>query len=213
MSRSQDPESFMHREDGNRIAFADAVRPHLNIWGTYQITRDEISEAAIRQFCEVAEDGNPVYWDAAFATKSRFGRLIAPPQSLFSMALNGGGWWSPDYVRERVASDAAALNPPGLQPWDGGAGGAGSPVHDLCDDYGYTVNTVAAHEIEFFEPFGPGDGRLKMRSMTIDVSGEKRVRVGRGVFITSLTEYRTEVDDRLVGRSRLVLLRYKPVRE
>ena len=46
--------------------------------------------------------------------------------------------------------------------------------------------------------------------MTTDVSAEKRVRVGRGVFVTSVTEYRTEVGDRLIGRSTLVLLRYRP---
>jgi hypothetical protein len=45
--------------------------------------------------------------------------------------------------------------------------------------------------------------------MTTNVSAEKKVRVGRGVFITSVTEYRTEAGDRLVGRSTMVLLRYK----
>jgi hypothetical protein len=85
----------------------------------------------------------------------------------------------------------------------------GNKVYALCDEYGYTVNTVAGQEVEYIAPFGPGDGRLKLRSMTTEVSDEKKVRVGRGVFVTSVTEYRTEIGDRLVGRSTMVLLRYK----
>jgi hypothetical protein len=68
---------------------------------------------------------------------------------------------------------------------------------------------VAGQEVEYLAPFGPGDGRIKMRSMTTDVSAEKTVRVGKGVFITTVTEYQTEVGDRLIGRSTMVLLRYK----
>jgi acyl dehydratase len=183
-------------------AFAEAVRPHLDKWGPYRITRDEVTETAIRRFCEVTEDANPVYWDEDFAKSSRFGRVIAPPQSLFSMTF--AAWWTPDYLQRKTEEDGAALNPPGSV--EAGRGG----VHAVCDEYGYTVNTVAGQEAEYLAPFGPRDGRLKMRSKTTDVSEEKTVRVGKGVFITSVTEYRTEVGDRLVGRSTMVLLRYKP---
>jgi len=185
--------------------FQEAVKPHLNKWGPYRITRDEITETAIRRFCEVAEDGNPVYWDADFAQSTRFGRVIAPPQSLFSMTF--GAWWTPSFIQEKTAADAAALNQGEVTADQGGG------VHAICDQYGYTVNTVAGQEVEYLAPFGPGDGRLKMRSMTTGVSDEKTVRVGKGVFITSITEYRTEVGDRLIGRSTMVLLRYKAVKE
>jgi acyl dehydratase len=186
------------------VSFRAAAEPMLNTWGPFRITRDEITETAIRRFCEVAEDGNPVYWDRDFAEQSRFGRIIAPPQSLFSMTF--GAWWTPDYLQEKTAADAAALNA-GDTASDGGG------VHALSEEYGYTVNTVAGQEVEYIAPFGPGDGRLKMRSMTTDVSDEKTVRVGKGVFITTVTEYRTEVGDRLVGRSTLVLLRYRANQE
>jgi acyl dehydratase len=53
-------------------AFQEAVKPYLNKWGPYRLTRDEVTETAIRRFCEVAEDGNPVYWDADFAKTTRF---------------------------------------------------------------------------------------------------------------------------------------------
>lgn len=184
--------------------FQEAVKPHLNKWGPYRITRDEVTQTAIRRFCEVAEDGNPVYWDEDFAKTTRFGRLIAPPQSLFSMTF--GAWWTPDFIQEKTAKDTAELNG-GVAPGDQGG------VHAICDQYGYTVNTVAGQEVEYLAPFGPGDGRLKMRSMTTGVTDEKNVRVGKGVFITTVTEYRTEVGDRLIGRSTMVLLRYRAVKE
>ncbi len=182
------------------VSSQEMVQPHLNVWGPYRLTRDEITETAIRRFCEVAEDGNPVYWDSDFAKSTRFGRVIAPPQSLFSMTF--GAWWTPDYLQGKLAEDTARLN------GDATAGEQGG-VHAICDQFGYSVNTVAGQEVEYIAPFGPGDGRLKMRSMTTNVSPEKTVRVGKGVFVTSVTEYRTEVGDRLIGRSTMVLLRYK----
>lgn len=194
----------MAEAEAPAVSFQEAVRPHLNQWGPYRITRDEVTETAIRRYCEVAEDGNPVYWDAEFAKSSRFGRIIAPPQSLFSMTF--APWWTPDYLQRKTAQDAAALNAADSTAEQ-------SPIHALSDQYGYTVNTVAGQEVEYLAPFGPGDGRLKMRSMTTNVSEEKTVRVGKGVFITSVTEYRTEVGDRLIGRSTMVLLKYHAVKE
>lgn len=180
-------------------SFQERCRPHLNVWGPYRMTRDAVTETAIRRFCEVAEDGNPVYWDEAFARRTRFGRVIAPPQSLFAMTFPG--WWTPTFVKEQLAAETAALN---VVP-----SAAGGGVFALCDEAGYSINTVAGQEVEYLAPFGPGDGRLTMRSMVTDVSAQKRVRVGTGVFVTTVTEYRTEVDDRLIGRSTTVLLRYR----
>ncbi|MCC6388912.1 MAG: MaoC family dehydratase N-terminal domain-containing protein [Dehalococcoidia bacterium] len=187
--------------DPEAVPFDRLCEPYLHRWGPYRLTRDPISATAIRRFCEVAEDGNPVYWDEAYARTTRFGRLIAPPQSLFAMTF--GAWWTPDHVRERLEADTAALNE------DGGDGGQAA-IFALCDRFGFVVNTVAGQEAEYLAPFGPGDGRLKMRSMVTAVTGEKQVRVGTGVFVTSVTEYRTEASDVPVGRSTLVLLRYRP---
>lgn len=191
-------------ETSPATSFEDRAQPFLNQWGPYRMTRDEVTETAIRRFCEVAQDGNPVYWDADFAKRTRFGRVIAPPQSLFSMTF--GAWWTPDHLQSKHDTEVEEMNN-GIDAQTGGG------VHALCDEFGYVVNTVAGQEVEYVAPFGPGDGRLKMRSMTTAVTPEKTVRVGKGVFITSVTEYRTEVGDRLIGRSTMVLLRYKPAKE
>lgn len=187
--------------DQDDMPFEWLCEPHLNRWGPYRLTRDPVSATAIRRFCEVAEDGNPVCWDEAYARTTRFGRLIAPPQSLFAMTF--GAWWTPDHVRERLEADTAALN-------KGEGDGGQAAIFALCDRFGFVVNTVAGQEVEYLAPFGPGDGRLKMRSMVTAVSGEKQVRVGTGVFVTSVTEYRTEAADLVIGRSTMVLLRYRP---
>ena len=52
-------------------------------------------------------------------------------------------------------------------------------------------------EAEYLAPFGPGDGRLLMRTKVTEVTDEKKVHVGRGVFITSTNEYSTEFGDHL----------------
>lgn len=113
-----------------------------------------------------------------------------------------GAWWTPDYVQERLDADVRLLNGSSAVPAE--------TVHSICDEFGYTVNTVAGQEVEYLDAFGPGDGRIRMRSKTTAVSGEKAVRVGKGVFITSVTEYSVERGERLIGRSTLVLLRYCP---
>ncbi len=177
----------------------ELARPYLNTWGPYTITRDAVTETSIRRFCEVAEDGNPVYWDRDFAAQTRFGRVIAPPQSLFSMTF--AAWWTPEFLKDKTAKDAAALNSEQIEQ-------GANRIYALCDEFGYTVNTIAGQQAEYLAPFGPGDGRLKLRTMVTEVSAEKKVRVGRGVFITSVSEYRTENGDRPIGRSTMVLLRY-----
>ena len=146
-------------------------------------------------FCEAVEDANPVYWDEEFARKTRFGRLIAPPQMI--MTASSGHWWAPDYVRERERSRAEAQ---GESP--------SAKVQAIVRRHGYTTATNVTRDDEFLEPYGPGDGRLKQTSQVVEVTEEKQTRVGKGVFITSVTEYRTEKDDRLVVRCTNVPLMY-----
>jgi acyl dehydratase len=192
-------------DSGRQTHDVDAARreaePFLNRWGPYRLMRDPITLSDVRRFCEMVEDGNPVYWDEDFAKESRFGRLISPPQSLFAMTF--GAWWTPGHVEARLAAHTVALNE-GTDAVDPGV------IYAICERFGYVVNTVAGQETEYIAPFGPGDGRIKARSMFTDFSPEKTVRVGKGVFLTSITEYRTERADQLIGRSRLVLLRYQP---
>jgi acyl dehydratase len=183
------------------ITFDELCAPHLNQWSPYQITVEPVTATAIRRFCEVAEDGNPVYWDEEFAKSTRFGRLVAPPQFLWAMTFEP--WWTPQFVKDQHAADLAELNAASDDL-------VGHPIFELLEEHGYVVSTVAGQEMEYLDPFGPGDGRIKTRSKTTAVTPEKVVRVGRGVFLTTVSEYRTEVDDRLIAQSTNSLLRYRP---
>ena len=176
----------------------DESQPYLNIDGPASYARAPINSPMIWNFCEAVQDGNPVYWDEEYAKQSRFGRLIAPPQMI--MTMSGGHWWAPEYVRERERNESSADTVTGNP----------AEIHEIVRRHGYTVATNVTREDEFLEPYGPGDGRLKMSSRSIDVSEEKQTRLGKGVFITSVIEYRTEKDDRLVVRATNILLMYNP---
>ncbi len=175
----------------------DAAQQYLNKRGPVSVSRAEVNMPTAWNYCEVVQDSNPVYWDEEFAKKTRFGGLICPPQMLKVMA--GGHWWAPDYVREKSRK---AIESQGEDYT--------TKVRGLSDEMGYTINTQAGTVGEFLAPIKPGDGHLLMTSMTTEVTEEKQTRVGIGVFITTVTEYRTEKDDKLVGRTTMVLLKYKP---
>lgn len=175
----------------------DAAQQYLNKRGPTSVSRAEVNMPMAWNYCEAVQDSNPVYWDEEFAKKTRFGGLICPPQMLKVMA--GGHWWAPDYVRERQQK---AIESQG-EDYVG-------KVRALSDEMGYSINTQVGTEGEFLAPIKPGDGHLLMTSLVTEVTEEKQTRVGRGVFITSVVEYRTEKDNKLVGRTKMVLLKYIP---
>ena len=115
------------------------------------------------------------------------------------MAFTFAPWWSPDYVTKKIEEDAARMS-------EGAE--AGAPANSAVTSLGYTTATMVSSDFEYIAPWGEGDGRIKSRARTVDVSVEKQTRPGKGVFITSETEYRTEVGDRLIARSTLTLLMY-----
>lgn len=183
------------------IPITEAVAPYLGKWGPYRLSRDAVSPISIRHYCEVAEDPNPVYWDEEFAATTRFGRVIAPPQALYTMTFGGSVWWQPEHVKEQTQRDAEALNKGGDHIEDG-------LVNRIVSAYGYTTGTAVANDSEFLAPFGPGDGRFKIRTMIPHVSDVKRTRVGEGVFVTMVDEISTEFGDGPVGRLSITLLFY-----
>jgi len=172
----------------------DEVTPYLNRFGPWRWSRAEVNAPMIWNFCEAVEDANPVYWDGETGTASRFGRLIAPPQMI--MTMSGGHWWAPDYIRQREHTPLQGADDPPAE------------VAAVVEAHGFVTATMVTRRDEYLDPFGPGDGRIKQATQVLDVSEPKQTKVGRGVFITSVIEYRVEADDRPVARARNVLLRY-----
>lgn len=173
----------------------ERLKPYMHRQGPLRWSARPIELAPVWNFCEAVEDGNPVYWDPDFAAKTRFGRLIAPPQAL--MALSMGPWWLPEFLRKREEERERELGPSPMMQ-----------AHAVVREFGFTTATNVTREEEYLAPFGPGDGRIGQRDQLIDVSPIKQTRVGRGVFLTTEIEYIVESDQRLVAKARNVLLMY-----
>ena len=149
-----------------------------------------VERGAIWNFCEAVEDANPVYWDEERAAASRFGGLIAPPQALMSLMMDG--WWLPTYLRRDDE-----VTPP-LHPEATAAAhraGLGAAANVLRDE-------------EYLLPLGPGDGRIGQVDTLTEISAVKQTALGLGVFLTTHSDYRRERDGRQVARSVNVLLMY-----
>lgn len=181
-------------DDANAALQAE-LAPYIGVAGPRRWSARAIEEAAVRNFLECVEDGNPVYWDAEIAAASRFGRLIAPPHALFALAMPA--FWTPAWLKAREDAQNAALAPSPL---------AGARA--VLSAHGFTTVTVVNREEEYFAPFGPGDGRLGVEDRLVSVSPIKQTKVGPGVFYTFDLDYFTERDDRHVARARSVFLLY-----
>lgn len=174
---------------------AEELAPHIGRLGPWRWSRSEVNHAEIWNFCEAVEDGNPVYWDEPTATSSRFGRLIAPPQMLLSFMM--GRSWAPEFIRKR---ERAELDAQGADPEE--------CVREILASHRFTTATAVTRREEYFEPFGPGDGRIRQAVEVLDVSAVKQTKVGPGVFVKTAVHYRAERGDRLVARATLTILRY-----
>ena len=173
----------------------ERLKPLLNKPGPRKWSARPVELAAILNFCETVQDANPIYWDPDTAAVSRFGRVIAPPQALMTLALDPP--WIPQFIKDRAADEEAKR--------------ANSPQNQaraILREYGFTTVTVVSREEEYFEPFGPGDGLLGLIDRVATVSDVKKTRVGPGVFFTYEIDYHTERADRLVARARNVTLIY-----
>lgn len=173
----------------------EECKPFFGQRGPVKYSRAELNAPMIWNFAESVHDANPVYWDMDYAKQTRFGRIISPPHAI--MTMSGGHWWAPDYVLDREARE---IEEQGDDPT--------GQVRDIVAKYGYATATNVTREDEFLEPYGPGDGRIKQTSYVEDVSEEKQTRVGKGVFVITVIEYRRESDDALIVRARNVLLMY-----
>ena len=67
----------------------------------------EVEKGWVRRFAEAIEDPNPVYCDEAYAKKTRFGGIIAPPGFIAGLRQDGGA----DWFREiKCSLNTGALN-------------------------------------------------------------------------------------------------------
>jgi acyl dehydratase len=141
----------------------------------------EVSWGRIQQFCAMTRDGNPSYWDPAYAD-AHWGGLIAPPAMLLTwlMPLE----WSPT---------AAAPEPmlPARIPLPG------------------TSMINGSNDTTYHLPVHVGDV-LTVEEELVSVSDLKTTRLGEGHFLETLSVFRNQ-DDVVVAEVTNVLFRFTPV--
>ena len=146
--------------------------------GETVVCEDPVNWPAIKHFCALVQDRNPVYWDEA-AANVRFGAVPAPPGMLFVWSMPP--LWSPE------------------GPTRGPLLAVRVPLP------GNTIINVAT-ESEFVKRALVGD-RLMLEETIADVSPAKTTGLGRGHFVTTAMIYRNQRGEE-IARHRNVLFRY-----
>jgi acyl dehydratase len=140
----------------------------------------EVEREPIRRFADAVGDPNPLYWDQSYASKSRYGSIIAPPGFISSLWYTGRSVeWGP---KERPTE---SLGPPALMA--------------ALEQAGYKRILDTGIDYEFFSPVKAGD---TIRSSTVarDIM-ERGGKEGRVVFLITETSY-TDQNGKLVAKAR-----------
>lgn len=149
---------------------------------------DPVNQAMIRHWSYALDDMNPVYLDAEFAAKSRFGAIVSSP----------------------VMLQAWTMPPPKIA---GIADRGGVPIEikhnpmKFIEEAGFigTVATNSEFEIERYPRVGD---HITSTTVIEHVSTEKKTAMGNGHFVTWVTTY-LDQNGELLGKQRFRVLRFK----
>lgn len=147
---------------------------------------DAVNLPMIRHWTQAMNDNNPVYTDPEFAAGTRHGGLVAPPTMLQAWTMKG---------YQGPAPGTSSTDPM-------------ASVSSVIVDAGYGAVVATNCEQVYLRYVQPGE-KLHHTSRLESVSKEKNTALGRGFFITQLSEYLTEQGEK-VAEMRFTILRYKP---
>ena len=77
------------RTETESTTLLENLRKMVGVYSTTQATRDDVSQAMIRHWCDAMSDHNPAYTDPAFAARSTHAGLVAPPSMLDTWGMVG----------------------------------------------------------------------------------------------------------------------------
>ncbi len=171
------------RDIAIRLAFGsyEEAKAWIGRRSAIQFCEDEVNWPQIKYFCSLVRDGNPNYWDEDEA-RGRYGAIISPPGMLMVWSMPAR--WRPDGVPEQPLLATQVPLP------------------------GDTLINVST-ETEFLRPMKVGD-RLNVEEEVLDISPEKRTRLGVGHFVVTMGTYRNQRGE-LIARHRNVLFRFRTV--
>jgi uncharacterized OB-fold protein/acyl dehydratase len=148
--------------------------------------RDPVNEPMIRQWCEVTDDENPVYWDAAAAKDSVHGGVVAPPLMLGAWTMQG---WEMRLGYDEPRNEEHRL-------------------HKILTEAGYTGVLGTDTEQGFTRYLRPGD-EVTANTVIAEISEEKATGAGIGYFITTQTTF-TDQNGEEVGFEKFRVLKFIP---
>jgi acyl dehydratase len=143
-------------------------------------TLEGIGKTVIQRFAKTIGDHNPLYWDEAYAEKSRYGRLTAPPTMIFELGYDLGN---------KIDGETGVQQ--GLEEW------LGNPTD---------IQRVA-NEYEMIRPAYPDD-IVTARREVIEVV-EKEGKAGKWTFITSRVSFTNQKGELLGVNKERVACRYE----
>jgi len=137
----------------------------------------QVELGAIRKFADAVGDANPLYWDADYATSTRFGGVIAPP-----------GFFGWPTVWKKAMPFFSELR---------------SHVMDIIANAGYARIVDGGIEYDLYVPVRAGD-TLSAISVVKDVY-ERETKTGKMIFSIIETTY-TNQWSQLVAAARQTLV-------
>lgn len=142
-----------------------------------------IGELAIRHWCEVLEDGNPLYLDDEFARTQGLSGLMVPPVLLFPATAFPFRW-----------------------PWPPKGGHAPLMMAKMKRILNLPIGIGTESEMEFLHPVQIGE-RIGTTSRLISVSPWRSTRLGDGHFICWANAFWNE-QHKKVAEQRVTLFAY-----
>lgn len=147
---------------------------------------DAVNRAMIRHWCEAMGDANPIYTDPDAAAACGHGDIVAPPTMLQAWAMRGfGGHWAPGSATQ--------------EPF---------PVLEALEQAGYPGVVAVNCEQEYLHYLQVGD-EVYFKSRIESISEEKTTALGVGFFVTELSEYFNQRDDK-IALMRFRVFKYRP---
>ena len=156
------------------------------------VAPDPVNLPMIRHWAAAFEDANPVYTNAAAASASRFGEIVAPPLMLQT-------WTMPTPIITGIAERGGAPT-----------AATGRTALTVLDEAGYTGTLASNSEFELERPVRLGEV-ITSENYLEAVSEPKQTRLGTGFFVTWVTTYCSDAGD-VVGRQRFRVFKFQPPR-
>ena len=169
------------------------LKGFLGAKGAMVEPHDEVSRSDIIHWCEFMHDDNPLYTDEAYAKKSKYGGLIAPPSSVQAFSIDA---FYAAMVRFRDGITIDIEEPH-------------SQVFAALDAAGYTSVMATNQVLEVFNPIKLGDRIYCQRTPTRISDHDHYTRQGVARYVDVTYSFYNQ-DNVHLSDLVFTVIKYKP---